>query len=70
MTRRVEMKRWNDYGKQHRQADHRWHQHIRYFYAPTTDILRGLADLYVDALETAELERLIAEDEANEGKNG
>lgn len=74
----------------------RWHDHLRYFYEPTTEILRGLADMYihapdfrqkfdalhpdmaetmqqavavyVDALETAELERLIAEDEANEGK--
>lgn len=71
----------------------RWHRHIQYFYEPTTDILRGLADMYndspdfrakfdalhpdlaatmrhavthyVDALETAELERLFAEDEAN-----
>lgn len=69
----------------------RWHEHIRYFYEPTTDILRGLGQLYntdpdfmaffhkfhpnlppyleagiaqyVDDLETAELERLIAEDE-------
>lgn len=69
----------------------RWHAHIRYFYEPTTDILRGLgetyrtdpefmaffhafhADLpgylseaimkYVDDLETALLERLIAEDD-------
>ena len=25
-----------------------WHQHIRYFYEPTLDILRGLGELYVD----------------------
>lgn len=25
----------------------RWHQHIRYFYEPTLDILRGLGDTYV-----------------------
>lgn len=24
----------------------RWHAHLRYFYEPTTDILRGLAELY------------------------
>jgi MerR family transcriptional regulator, thiopeptide resistance regulator len=24
----------------------RWHQHIRYFYEPTTEVLRGLAELY------------------------
>lgn len=70
----------------------RWHQHIRYFYEPTLDILRNLGttynshpgfiatftkihpDLpaylevgitqYVDDLETAELERMLAEDEA------
>lgn len=70
----------------------RWHQHLRYFYEPTLDILRGLGmtynshpgfiatfakihpDLpayleagitqYVDDLETAELERMLAEDEA------
>lgn len=69
----------------------RWHQHIRYFYEPTLEILRGLGggynshpdfianfqklhpDLpayleqainqYVDDLETAELERMLAEDE-------
>ncbi len=71
----------------------RWHEHMRYFYEPTLDILRGLGhgynshpdfianfqklhvDLpgyletaitqYVDDLETAEIERLLAEDEAN-----
>ncbi len=70
----------------------RWQQHIRYFYEPTLDILRGLGygynshpdfianfkklhpDLpqylqdaitqYVDDLETAEIERMLAEDEA------
>lgn len=68
----------------------RWHQHIRHFYEPTTEVLRGLADLYtthpdfianfaklhpklgdfvkesitvyVDALEDAELRRLLADD--------
>ena len=24
----------------------RWHQHLRYFYEPTLDLLRGLGDLY------------------------
>jgi DNA-binding transcriptional MerR regulator len=71
----------------------RWHQHLRYFYEPTTDILRGLGELYnshpgfienfakihpnlgeymreginqyVDDLEYAEIERMLAEDEAN-----
>lgn len=70
----------------------RWHNHIRHFYEPTLDILRGLGELYeynpdfaanfirlhpdlpaylreaiatyVDDLETAEIERLLAEDEA------
>lgn len=70
----------------------RWHNHIRYFYEPTLDILRGLGELYntdprfmaffeqihpdlpaylqttitqyVDALEYAEIERLLAADEA------
>ena len=70
----------------------RWHQHIFYFYEPTHDIMRGLAqgynshpdfiaffqqlhpDLpdylteaiiqYVDDLETAEIEHMLAEDEA------
>lgn len=69
----------------------RWHQHIRYFYEPTLEILRGLGELYntsdefratftkfhpdlpaylqekiglyVDHLETVELERMLAEDE-------
>lgn len=69
----------------------RWHEHIRYFYEPTLDILRGLGQLYntdpefmaffqridpdlppylqetisqyVDDLETAAIERLLAEDE-------
>jgi DNA-binding transcriptional MerR regulator len=68
----------------------RWHNHIRYFYEPTLDILRGLGDLYndnpdfaanfrkvhpelasymreaivqyVDDLETALLEAMLAED--------
>ncbi len=70
----------------------RWHQHIRNFYEPSLEVLRGLAELYtahpdfaanfaamhpglavymqqainhyVDALETQELERMLAEDEA------
>jgi hypothetical protein len=70
-----------------------WHQHIRHFYEPTLDILRGLGDRYntdpefmaffrqyhdglpaylqeaiaqyVDALETAELERMLMEDAAS-----
>ncbi len=70
----------------------RWHNHIRYFYEPTLEILRGLADgyhnspdfrenfdkmhpdlsaymlegitHYVDDLETAEIERMLAEDQA------
>jgi DNA-binding transcriptional MerR regulator len=71
----------------------RWHQHLRYFYEPTLDILRGLGEMYnthpdfianfkklrddlpaylqegitqyVDDLEYAEIERLLAEDEAH-----
>ncbi len=71
----------------------RWHQHIRYFYEPTLEILRGLGELYntdpefiaffqrihadlpaylqesiaqyVDALETDEIERMLAQDAAN-----
>lgn len=70
----------------------RWHEHLRYFYEPTLDLLAGLGQLYnsspdfianfqkihkdlpaflekaithyVDDLETTELERLLAEDEA------
>ena len=69
----------------------RWQSHIRYFYEPDLDVLRGLGELYnsdvrfianfqkihpdlptylqdviayyVDELETAELERMLAEDE-------
>lgn len=69
----------------------RWHNHLRYFYEPTLEILRGLGQLYntepdfiaffqkidpdlppylqetitqyVDDLQTAEIERLLAEDE-------
>lgn len=72
----------------------RWHQHLRYFYEPSLDLLRGLGELYnsspdfiknfqklhedlpaylqegitqyVDDLETAEIERLLAEDALNE----
>lgn len=68
----------------------RWHQHLRYFYEPPLEVLRGLGDLYtshpdfianfakihprlgefmqaginvyVDALETEYLERLIEQD--------
>lgn len=74
----------------------RWHQHLRYFYEPTLDILRGLgmmystspdfianfqklhSDLpeyltegieqYVDDLEYAEIERLLAADEEQSGQ--
>jgi MerR family transcriptional regulator, thiopeptide resistance regulator len=70
----------------------RWQKHLRYFYEPNLDILRGLGELYntnpdfianfqkmhedlpqylqnaiahyVDELETAEIERMLAEDEA------
>ncbi|MBI1276834.1 MAG: MerR family transcriptional regulator [Anaerolineaceae bacterium] len=70
----------------------RWHDHLRYFYEPTLDILRGLGELYtshpdfianfskihpelaeymksginqyVDDLEYAEIERMLAEDDA------
>jgi DNA-binding transcriptional MerR regulator len=70
----------------------RWHQHIYYFYEPTHEIMRGLAQgyssspefiaffqklhpelpdylteailQYVDDLETRDIERLLAEDEA------
>ncbi len=73
----------------------RWHQHIRYFYEPSLDILRGLGEgytthpgfvanfakvhpqlasfmqtainHYVDALEHAEIVRLLAEDEQRAG---
>jgi DNA-binding transcriptional MerR regulator len=72
----------------------RWHANIRYFYEPTTEILRGLGEMYnthpdfiaffqkidpdlpaylqaaitvyVDELETAEIERLLAEDDAGQ----
>jgi DNA-binding transcriptional MerR regulator len=71
----------------------RWHDHLRYFYEPTLEVLRGLGDLYntnpdfianfakvhpdlsgfmqlavaqyVDDLETAAIERLLADDEAD-----
>lgn len=70
----------------------RWHEHMRYFYEPTLEILRGLGEgynthpgfiktftklhpdlpgylqaginQYVDDLEYAEIERMLAEDEA------
>lgn len=70
----------------------RWHGHLRHFYEPTLDLLRGLGELYtsdarfianlselhpdlpdylkrgidqyVDDLEFAEIERMLAEDEA------
>ncbi len=69
----------------------RWQQHLRHFYEPNLDLLRGLGQMYnahpdfianfqnihhelpayleeviafyVDELETAELERMLAEDE-------
>jgi hypothetical protein len=69
----------------------RWHEHLRYFYEPTLEILRGLGEgyrsepgfiaffqkfhaelpeylceaitLYVDDLEYAEIERMLAEDD-------
>lgn len=69
----------------------RWHNHLRYFYEPSLDLLRGLGmlynsdvrfmenfqklhpdlpqyledsiDVYVDDLETAEIERMLAEEE-------
>ena len=69
-----------------------WHEHLRYFYEPTLELLAGLGQLYnsspdfienfqkihpdlpaflesaithyVDELETAEIERMLAEDEA------
>ncbi len=72
----------------------RWQEHLRRFYEPSLDMLRGLGqmynsdprfianfqnihsglpaylelviDHYVDELETAELERMLAEDEALE----
>ncbi len=31
----------------------RWHQHLRYFYEPTVEILRGLGQLYVDSPDFA-----------------
>jgi MerR family transcriptional regulator, thiopeptide resistance regulator len=69
----------------------RWHQHLRYFYEPTLEVLRGLGelyttderfmaffakihpnlatylkqaiDVYVDELETAEIQAMLDEDE-------
>jgi hypothetical protein len=76
----------------------RWQHHLRYFYEPTLDILRGLGEAYnshpdfitffqalhpdlpgylqaaitryVDDLEYAEIERLLAEDEARNRRLG
>ena len=76
----------------------RWQAHLRHFYEPSLDRLRGLGQLYnshpefianfqnihpqlpayleriigdyVDALETEELERMLAEDEALERRRG
>lgn len=76
----------------------RWQAHLRHFYEPSLDRLRGLGQLYnshpefianfqnihpelpgylerviedyVDALETAELERMLAEDEALARRRG
>ena len=75
-----------------------WREHLRNFYEPSLDMLRGLGQLYnshpefmanfqaihadlpeylerviseyVDALETAELERMIAEDQARAARLG
>lgn len=85
----------NDEGVQ--QWVERWHHHIRNWYEPTLDILRGLSELYttdprfmanfekinanlpnylkeaiveyVDVLETAEIERMLAEDEAKKAED-
>lgn len=76
----------------------RWQEHLRHFYEPSLDRLRGLGQLYnshpefianfrrihpqlpaylerviddyVDELETAELERMLAEDEALAQRHG
>ena len=76
----------------------RWRDHLRHFYEPSLDMLRGLGQLYnsdprfianfqrihsdlpaylervidawVDALETTELERMLAEDEALAQRRG
>lgn len=76
----------------------RWHEQIRRFYEPTHEIMRGLADgyvederfrqnyeavadglaeymraavlEYVDALETAEIEQMLADDDANRRLSG
>ena len=76
----------------------RWRTHLRHFYEPSLERLRGLGQLYnshpefianfqrihpelpvflerviedyVDELETAELERMLAEDEALEQRRG
>ena len=76
----------------------RWQAHLRHFYEPSLDHLRGLGQLYnshpdfianfqnihpelpaylerviddyVDELETAELERMLAEDEALDRRRG
>lgn len=76
----------------------RWQRHLRHFYEPSLDRLRGLGQLYnshpdfianfqrihpelpaylerviedyVDELETAELERMLAEDEKLEQRRG
>ena len=76
----------------------RWQRHLRHFYEPSLERLRGLGQLYnshpefianfqdihpdlpaylerviedyVDVLETAELERMLAEDEAMEQRRG
>ncbi len=76
----------------------RWHEHIKYFYEPSLDMLRGLSEMYihapdfrvkfdalhpdlaetmgeavkiyVDELETAELERMLAEDDAQRRLSG
>ena len=84
--------------EQVREILERWQRHLRHFYEPSLDRLRGLGQLYnshpdfianfqrihpelpvflerviedyVDDLETAELERMLAEDEALEQRRG
>lgn len=84
--------------EQVREILERWQHHLRHFYEPSLDRLRGLGQLYnshpdfianfqrihpelpaflerviedyVDDLETAELERMLAEDEALEQRRG
>lgn len=76
----------------------RWHDHLRHFYEPTLEVLRGLGELYntnpdfianftrlhpelpaylqtaitqyVDELETAEIEQMLADDESRRRRLG